>query len=181
MIAQDMLERMRANPQYLYRYINNGAGRTVTATQTYPPTGGNDCEAVDCVPSRIAGYDYMLLRGQLRGAAETTESGTVSVGGLSQAIACIRFVGSGAAVGPPAPPEFPSYTSVAGEYEVTIAWRGMTRLSAPTNTCGNTSTYYSNFDDPTQTAGNNAYRRVLSVRTYIDAAPPAGAIAVPGT
>lgn len=181
-LAQDMIERMRANPEYLFQYTGAGAGITLPeASRAYPPPAALDCGSgtLACSPAQLADYDLTLLQGQITGAAE--KIGTVNVGGLSQPTACIRYVGTDAAVGPAAPPTFPSFTSVAGEYEVAIAWRGMTRLSAPTNTCGTGAAHNAKYDDASETAGNHAYRRVLSVRTFIDVSPPAGELAVPGT
>ncbi len=181
-LAQDLVERMRANPQYLYTYTFFGMGFTLPfAGLPYPPTGALNCAAVKCNSQNLAFYDVAMFQGQLLGAAEL--AGANRAGGLSSPTACIRYVGPAPAVGPPSPPTFPFATSVAGEYEVAIAWRGMTRLARDPvpgkNACGQGKAEYN--DASLGANGVGVYRRVLSVRTYIDVSPPAGIIFVPGT
>lgn len=184
-LAQEMFERMRANPEYLFRYTAMGAGMVLPSPfLPYPPTGPINCAAAgaNCNPNLLSFYDLSMFQGQLTGAAE--KIGATNVGGLHLPIACIRFVGAGPSVGPPAPPTFPLATSVAGEYEVAIAWRGQTRLAPDSavpgkNNCGAGN---ANYNDPSIAgpAGVGVFRRVLNVRTYIDVSPPAGVLTGPG-
>ena len=54
-------------------------------------------------------------------------------------------------------------TDRSGQYIITIVWRGKTALSNPstTNTCGSASGKYD------QNPGDNAYRRMLVIETFI--------------
>jgi type IV pilus assembly protein PilV len=178
MLAQDQVERMRVNPEQLAAYISYSAtGTTLTGANPTAafPTGFNCGGGDDCSHLQLAGYDLILLNRAVAGVAETS-AGNVT-GGLAQPTACIRFVGAGAAVGPPVPPSVLP-TSVAGEYEVAIAWRGLNKLSEPANTCGEDDVRY---DDPAGAAGNGVYRRVFFIRTFIDTTAPTGSTSAPGT
>jgi type IV pilus assembly protein PilV len=79
------------------------------------------------------------------GASEQDISGGYNVGGLFDPTFCLEGPGAGA----------------AGEYKLTIAWRGQTTLpdSKPANTCGDGL-----YDSPSQ---DNGYRRLLVMTTYM--------------
>ena len=139
-LAQDIVERMRSNPQQLAIYTNAGAGRTIVGT-TMPVV---DC-TVDCGPTTLAQYDLYEFEQAASGVTEQSAGG--NVGGLTLPTTCIN--------GPNGGP---------GVYRVTIVWRGMTKLSNPTvDLCGSGSGKY-------DTAGGtevDVYRRVLVMPVFI--------------
>lgn len=139
-LAQDIIERMRSNPQQLAIYTNAGAGRTIVGT-TMPVV---DC-TVDCGPTTLAQYDLYELEQAASGVTEQVAGG--NVGGLTLPTTCI----SGPNGGP-------------GVYRVTIAWRGMTKLSNPaTDVCGSGTGRY----DAAGGAEADVYRRVLVMPVFI--------------
>jgi len=139
-LTQDIVERMRANPEELATYTNAGAGRTLTGS-TMAVT---DCSA-DCTPTQLAAYDLYEWEQTLSGA--TRQVGGANAGGLTLPTACIRGPNGG-----------------SGIYTVAIAWRGMTGLTDPaTDACGQGSGRY----DGKGGVDPDAYRRVLVLETYI--------------
>lgn len=140
-LAQDMIERMRANEVSLSDYTAAGAGRTLTGT-TMPAV---DCTS-PCTPAQLAAYDLYEWEQALDGVS--AQQGTSDVGGLVSPTGCI----SGPAGGD-------------GVYTVSIAWRGLVALSSPVSSnCGKGSGRYDS-PDGTQT---DVFRRVLSITVYID-------------
>ena len=139
-LAQDIVERMRSNPEELGTYTNAGAGRTINGT-SMPAV---DC-STDCGPVTLAQYDLFELEQAANGVAE--QSAGNNVGGLTLPTTCIT--------GPDGGP---------GVYSVAIAWRGMTNLSNPgTDACGGGSGKY----DSAGGAGIDVYRRILVMRVFI--------------
>ena len=139
-LTQDIVERMRANPEELATYTAAGAGLTLT--------GGTmaliDCSG-DCTPAQLATYDLYEWEQAVNGA--TRQAAGTSTGGLVLPTACITGPNGG-----------------SGNYTVAIAWRGMTRLSNPvSNACGAGSGRY----DGPGGADPDAYRRVLVLETFI--------------
>ena len=138
-LGQDLLERMRSNPAALITYIE--AGELGGGSLAEPGLLCTDDTV--CNAEELATYDRWEWELALDGAFETQDG--EAAGGLAGAQACIRGPAFGA----------------TGTYEVAIAWRGTTELTNPDiDDCGSATGDYG--DD-------NAYRRVLVVRTFINA------------
>ena len=75
-LAQDIIERMRANPEELSTYTDAGVGRIIDGTTMTAV----DC-SVDCVPESIAEYDLYELERAANGIAE--QASGAEVGGLT--------------------------------------------------------------------------------------------------
>lgn len=119
LVAQEMMEKMRANPTGLASYINVTLGN---ASLSAPST---DCTTSTCTTTQLASHDLWSWEQLLDGANEV--SGTTKTGGLVQPQGCITGPAAGA----------------AGVYTVAIAWRGNTAMGNPTaTTCGQTSGLY---------------------------------------
>ena len=163
-LAQNLVERMRANPNGLAAYVDNGAELTGSTLNAGSLTC-NDTTVCVCAPAgtvsctdagdvnEIAGYvgvrDLWEFEQLLAGVSIKTDDLATNTAGLVQPTACLAGPAGG----------------VAGNYIVTIAWRGQTKLSDPdaANLCGRTSAKY----DSEDTAGDNAHRRLLVVDTFI--------------
>lgn len=144
LLAQDLLERVRGNPDQITVYTLAGAGRTIALTAD-DGIAATNCSSVACAPAALAMYDLYEFSNALRGVAEA--AGAVATGGLVEPTVCI----TGADARP-------------GFVNIAIAWRGQTRLSNPgSDACGAGSGRY---DD---SAGHvDVHRRVLLVKTYVD-------------
>jgi len=139
-LAQDIIERMRANSAVLSSYSNLGAGRTLTGTTMAATT----CTA-GCTQAQLAQYDLYEWERAISGV--TTQKGGNNTGGLSLPTACITGPNGG-----------------SGTYSIAIAWRGLTKLSNPgVNACGQGSGRY----DHNGGAEVDVYRRVLLLDTFI--------------
>lgn len=139
-LAQDIIERMRSNPEQLGTYTSAGAGRTIDGT-SMPVV---DC-STDCGPVTLAQYDLYELEQAANGVAEQAAGN--NVGGLSLPTTCITGPDGG-----------------SGIYSVAIAWRGMTRLSNPgTDACGSSSGKY----DTVGGTEVDVYRRILVMQVFI--------------
>lgn len=116
-IAQQIIEKMRANPSQLAMY----AGQTLGAgTLSVPST---NCNTAVCTPTQMATWDLYQWEQSLIGA--DVKAGTQNAGGLDSPRGCIV---AGA---------------TTGVYYIAIAWRGKTPMTNPANpTCGNTSNLY---------------------------------------
>ena len=140
MLAQDIVERMRANPAQLSTYTNAGATRTLTGSTM----SSVDCSS-DCTAGQLAQYDLYEWENAIAGV--TAQSGGSNVGGLVSPTACVTGPAGG-----------------SGVYEIAVAWRGLTRLSNPTiDACGAGSGLYDS-NDGTEA---DVYRRVLLIETFI--------------
>jgi type IV pilus assembly protein PilV len=140
-LAQDLIARMRTNPNGLIGYVPGGTlgGDVLGAAPAI------DClaAAANCTPAQLANFDRWHWEQQLDGAFETT-AGTAT-GGLTAPTACITG------------PVFGG----AGNYTIAIAWRGLTESSNPaTNACGQGTGNYGTGD---------RYRRVMVVQTFLSA------------
>lgn len=157
-LAQDIIERMRANPGQGAAYVTDA---TNGISQTNAPTApGIACSrangsTVACTPTQVAAFDRYEWSRALFGAAEIAASS--KVGGLSEPTGCII-----------------NTTPPCGVYTVVIAWRGVTPLPAAASTdaanpanqrCGNGNGAY---DDPATSVVDSALRRVIVVQTVID-------------
>lgn len=141
LLAQDMIERLRANAGELDEF----AGKTVTGnTLTEPSPVCNT--ANPCKPAQLAAHDLWEWEQMLYGATERQAGSTTSAGytgGLVEPTGCIAGPAGGG----------------VGTYTVTIAWHGSAAGANPTtNTCGESATRYGT---------DNAYRRVLTLDVFI--------------
>lgn len=141
-LVDGLLERMRANPAALIEY--SLAGEVGSGSRgTNPPVNCADA-AANCGPEHLAGFDLWEWEQLLDGTTELNANNE-PVGGLSFPVACIR----GPAAGD------------SGVYTVAIAWRGLTESVEPdVDDCGADSADYGE---------DGAYRRVLVVRSFINA------------
>jgi len=147
-LLEDLVERMRANPGGLDTYTANGAGRTLTGTTLSADSSNCLGASVNCNYATMSMYDLKEWEQALAGVTETKviDGTTVNTGGLTSPTACISGPDGG-----------------NGLYTISIAWRGMTRLSNPgIDGCGSTTSLY-HFQGTT----DNSYRRVISMQTYI--------------
>lgn len=118
-IAQQIIEKMRANPSQLSTYVGNtlGAGKLTAPSP--------DCAGTTCTSAQLATWDLYQWEQSLIGADE--KAGTANAGGLDSPRGCI----TGPAGGGP------------GAYTIAIAWRGKTPMKNPTTTtCGNGQNLY---------------------------------------
>lgn len=147
-LTREILERMRANPTALDSYLVDAV------TEMSEPA--TDCEQVQCSPAQLAEYDRWVWREALLGNAET-EGGTAA-GGLSSPEGCIT---AGAA---------------CGQFDIAIAWRGVTPLPEPgpgtpagdptLNNCG-VGGSNTDFDNPRNPASDYEMRRIIVISTFI--------------
>ncbi|MCH9674691.1 MAG: type IV pilus modification protein PilV [Gammaproteobacteria bacterium] len=141
-LAQDLAERMRANPFELASYTNGGTGTTLTGT-TIP---ARSC-ATGCTPEQLAQHDLFAFERNLVGMAE--RAGTNNVGGLIAPMACLTGPNGG-----------------TGTYTFAVVWRGLTKLSDPgASACGRGSGLYDASSAGTTEA--DVHRRVLVLATLI--------------
>lgn len=140
-LAEDLLERMRNNPGGLFEYIT--AGPLGNGSQGALPATNCEDPAVNCSAEELAAFDLWNWEQRLDGNFALNQGQGTE--GLVSPTACIRgpgFAGNGV-------------------YTVAIAWRGMTDLSNPaTDACGEGNADY---------GAGNEYRRVMLVRTYVNA------------
>jgi len=155
LLANDIIERMRANPGMLLEYAGD-AGSPIaplggpTATRTQPAL---DCTTSACSPFELSQYDLWEWETALNGLSEQVTADGSSTGGLHSPTACITTTGAAGAV------------DRSARYDVAIAWRGGTQLADPdTSDCGRGSGKYNGED-----GSANTHRRVLIVSTFISA------------
>jgi type IV pilus assembly protein PilV len=143
-LAQDMVERMRANASAKSSYIISDA-----TAQTL----GTDCSLANatCSSADLAAFDVYQWGSKLLGAEETDAAGNVT-GGLVNPTGCI------------------TYDSTRKVYRVAVAWRGYSALAAaPTGTPSNSSILdtcgngLSRYTDPQTTGANDLLRRLIVV------------------
>lgn len=113
MIAQEIMEKMRANPSSLISYTNQTVGAGTT------PSPATDCSSLNCATAtEIATYDIWQWEQVLLGTAE--KSGATNTGGLADPRGCITGPAGG-----------------AGVYTIAIVWKGNTPLPNPVSSnCG---------------------------------------------
>ncbi len=141
-LARDIVERMRANPVMLVRYLTPtagiGGGSLTQPAQTCSP-------GFKCNSGELADYDMWLWEQAMDGTNENRDINTVSTntGGLASPTACVTGPATGA----------------SGVYTITIVWRGLTELTNQlANTCGTGSGQY---------GASNEFRRILSFNSFI--------------
>lgn len=158
-LAQDLIERMRANPGRGADYLTDA--RNGISSTRLPPAPARAC-AVDgssgsprCTPVQVVAFDRYEWSRALFGDVERIADS--AAGGLSEPTACIT-----------------NTRAPCGVYTVAIAWRGITPLppadpadsaSPAANPCGLDNTAY---DDPGTPGVDARLRRIIVVRTVID-------------
>lgn len=143
-LAQDIAERMRANPVSLEQYLTGASGIGGGALSQPNPACTS---AAKCNTLQLADYDLWLWEQAIDGASETRtlNGNTTETGGLNNPTGCIDGPLSGG----------------AGVYTITITWRGLTELvNVSGNTCGASSGKYGD---------NNEFRRILELEVFIAA------------
>lgn len=161
-LAEDMLVRMRSNAYetesvdvYLQATgigtsTTGGGTTTLTLNEASMPTTaptlctgtGANCDADELAVADLYQWGLAMLGESVQAGADADDN---RVGGLVTPTGCISGPGNG-----------------SGFVTVTIVWRGSGRASQPADlTCGDASGLY---DDA---AGDNAYRRHVTVRSYM--------------
>jgi type IV pilus assembly protein PilV len=165
MLAEGLIERMRANPGdededgVLPAYIP-AAGRTFKYSDAIPtpPT----CGSSNCTPLDWAEYDLAQWYNELIGSAETvTGSPLVPTGGLVTPWACLFNINAPAGGG-----------QTSADIIVAIAWAGRNELPDVASATGDAA-----FDDARNCGrgdatdfplnGTNSLRRVLVMRAFV--------------
>lgn len=165
-LAQDLIERIRANPGQGASYVTDATNGI--SESNVPSAPGVDCSTGSasssvCTPAQLVAFDRYQWSRALLGRVETVNSGsgpsatTDYVGGLSEPTACVV-----------------NATAPCGLYTITIVWRGITPQpvasasesgTAVSTSCGTNNTAYV----PTSSADSaKTLRRVLVVQTVID-------------
>jgi type IV pilus assembly protein PilV len=140
-LAEDLLERMRNNPDGLIDYIT--AGPLGNGSQGGLPLLNCSDPLITCTAQELAGFDLWHWEQLLDGNFELNAG--EGTGGLVTPTACVRGPGFGG----------------NGVYTVAIAWRGMTELTNPViDNCGAGTGNY---------GPGNVNRRVMVVRTFVNA------------
>ena len=158
-LAQDLIERIRANPSQGAAYRTDAsAGISLSAAPTAPATA---CTASvsgtspACTPGQVVAFDRYEWSRALFGQVEVS-AGEAS-GGLSEPTACIT-----------------NSNAPCGVYTIAIAWRGITPLppadandsaDPANNPCGSGNAAY---DDINTAGADTRLRRIIVVRTVID-------------
>lgn len=158
-LAQDLIERMRANPGRGADYLTDA--RDGISSADLPPAPDTACTtsgssgAPTCTPGQVVAFDRYEWSRALFGDVELIDDS--AAGGLSEPTACVT-----------------NADAPCGTYTVAIAWRGITPLppgdpddaaDPASNPCGLDNAAY---DDPSTTGTDARLRRVIVVRTVID-------------
>jgi len=146
-VAQEMIERIRANPILMSQYDGN-----VGSAPPQPACGSSS----NCTDTDLIAYDRYSWWQNLEGAAEKINIGgtaTETAGGLRNPKGCVRVSGN--------------------LVEVVVVWRGMSKITQGAETgdtedptgdaCFNTDESPNDFD----LVGGQSYRRVLRIRAHI--------------
>ena len=157
MYAEDLVERMRANPGALGEYISSAS---VSFDPGSPPTSQGytdpDCSS-NCTGVQLANDDVVNWWDQVVGQSEV--GGT---GGLVEPTGCLIN-----------PPDDPA-TDIRedNEYLVAIAWRGMDPIDDPDPGTATPAAQARSCGFGQYTENGESHRRVITVHTFID--PQAG-------
>jgi type IV pilus assembly protein PilV len=131
-LLNDMVDRINANTGTADNYVSASVfGTGLTDASPCPTAVG---------PAR----DQCEWSVALKGAAE--KQGTTQLGAMSGARGCIERVQA---------PNTGAGVCTPGIYLVTVAWQGLNKTVAPSNTCGQNS------------YGDEEYRRAISARVVI--------------
>lgn len=139
-LARDIVEKMRANPISLSRYLTAGVG-----DESLTQPAATCIAASKCNPLQIAAYDLWLWEQALDGASESRDIDgvTTETGGLVSPTGCITGPAAGG----------------SGVYTISIVWRGLSELTnVSANVCGVASGLY---------GADEEFRRLLIITTYI--------------
>jgi type IV pilus modification protein PilV len=140
-MANDLFNRMRANPTELATYVP--AGTIGNGTLAVPADNCLDPLAA-CTDTELAIFDLWQWEQHLDGQLEVNSQGAAA-GGLMAATVCIT--------GPAGLP------GSSGYYTVAIAWRGLIDTgSSVINNCGTGAGNY---------GAGDAFRRVLVVQSFV--------------
>ena len=139
MIANEIMQKIRANPSQLASYV----GQTVGSGSLTFPTANCKDGTTACTPAQVVTWDLYEWEQLLIGSAE--KAGSANTGGLVNPRGCITSTAASGA---------------AGEYTVAIAWRGNSPMTNPTSTtCGNGANLYG--------TTNEEYRRVITITFFV--------------
>lgn len=165
LLAQEVMERVRANVAGFSTYVKAGAGNTLTGgTYALPAKICNT--GTLCTTDELAAYDLYQIDQMVMGVAENTNAGTCTSatpgncgGGLPSPTVCITI---------PAGGETTVSTATGAHLNVEVAWRGLTPLNDPTGTsmCGQGNAVY-DFVDATGANQVGVLRRVMAIRSYL--------------
>lgn len=147
-VAQEMIERIRANSLAMNQYAVD------TGSEPSQPSCGSSSDCT--LSSDLVAYDRYSWWQNLDGAAEKINIGgtaTETAGGLRNPKGCVRT------------------TATPGEVEVVVVWRGMSKITQGAET-GDTEDptgdlCFNNDPDFELDNGGQSYRRVLRIRAHI--------------
>jgi len=154
-LAMGIIEKMRSNSRALNLYA--GTLETKVVDIAGLPPAVPDCEAGSpCNALQLANSDRWNLQRKMVGF-DVVSTANTPTGGLVSPRACISSRVPAAQVNAKGDPDR------SGAYQVTIVWRGQTKLTNPNpaNVCGMASGAYD--DNP----GDNSFRRILVVNAFI--------------
>jgi type IV pilus assembly protein PilV len=140
-LANSLVERIRINPLGIATY-NTGLDTPVALGATQPSP---DCSTATCDATQLATHDLWEWGEELRGATALITATDAPVGGLQSPLACVVFA------------NHPDHVRT-GTLTVVVSWRGLAEVrdaAAGGDVCG------------TFTAGEEKFRRQVSVQTYI--------------
>jgi type IV pilus assembly protein PilV len=148
-LAQDIIERMRANPEQLAAYVTTAKQYQGFNELNPAPAPSVDCTVTSCTPAQQVVFDQYQWSQALFGASEVASDGS-NAGGLASATGCVTL-----------------YSGATCTVYVTIAWKGVTSLSG---TDTRTGTQYQCGSGNTDYTGSNGQplRRLIVVQTFID-------------
>lgn len=139
-IAYGVLEEMRVNSEAILVYT--AAGTVGGGSIGAEPSPHCDDPLNTCTPDQLASHGLWELEQMLDTGLET--AGGAGTGGLVSPTACITGPAGGG----------------AGDYTVTVVWRGVSEMTDPAgNACGAGTGLY---------GAGDAFRRIVVVQTYID-------------
>lgn len=142
MLAQDIIQRMRANGDTSWgSYITEDLGGSSLGV----PASNCSTAGVTCSPAQMATYDLYSWEQAIDGASDG------NTGGLVDPSACIRGPAGGG----------------EGSYIIILAWRGVNELSNPTIDAGTGGIATGCGAGDGNYGTNDANRRVLMVSTYL--------------
>ena len=152
-LAQDMLERIRANSLQVADYASKG--QQLSAAPTTTATCGT-ADGAACSAAELVDYDLNRWWESLDGASEKIAAGgstTTNGGGLRSPTGCIRSVGN--------------------RVDVVIAWRGMSAIQQAESTDTEDPTSDPCGEDPAvadyekDASSRQSFRRVLRLQAHI--------------
>jgi type IV pilus assembly protein PilV len=154
-LANDILERMRMNSlkieagTYKSSLANYVPSTTPVVLNYNSPRSlpSPNCNAATCTPVQIAAWDLYEFQQMLLGANETANN--KDVGGILNPTACLTTT---------------TTDGRAGQYVVTIAWKGQVKLENKlASLCGD-----GNY------GANNEYRRIFQITSHMNCPEPGG-------